>query len=73
MRSLRARALIWGLGLALVSILLGGIILFSAFDAIALRRFDEVLRGRQLQVVIALRHAGPNAEAMAGLISDPAL
>jgi signal transduction histidine kinase len=72
MRSLRARALIWGLGLALVSILLGGIILFSAFDAIALRRFDEVLRGRQLQVVIALATAGPNAEAMAGLISDPA-
>ncbi len=72
MRSLRTRAIVWGIGLALVSMVIGGVVLFSAFDAIALRRFDDVLRDRHLQVIVALASAGPDDAAMAALIADPA-
>lgn len=72
MRSLRTRAVIWGVGLALVSLVVGGLVLYSAFDAIALRRFDEVLRDRHLQVVVALATAGADADGMSALIADPA-
>ncbi|MGL6182094.1 MAG: sensor histidine kinase N-terminal domain-containing protein, partial [Aestuariivirga sp.] len=54
-----------------MSLLIGGVVLYSAFDAIALRRFDEVLRDRHLRVVVALATAGPDATAMSALIADP--
>ncbi len=72
MRSLRARAVVWGMALAVLSVLIGGGILYAGLDRIALDRFDKVLGERQAQLIAALATAGPDAEAIGIFLSDPA-
>lgn len=72
MRSLRQRAIAGGLIWAAIIVAIGGVALFYFFDALALRRFDEVLRDRYLQVVAALGTSGGDSELMDGLLTDPA-
>lgn len=72
MRSLRGRAILSGIGLALASICLGGVTLFAFLNAIALQKFDDSIADRHLQVMIAVLTAGPDAEAVADAIALPA-
>ncbi|MCV2873921.1 HAMP domain-containing histidine kinase [Defluviimonas sp. WL0050] len=72
MRSLRQRAIVGGLLWAGLIIAIGGVALFYYFDALSLHRFDTALRDRYLQVVAALGNSGGDADAMEGLLTDPA-
>lgn len=71
MRSLRSRAIVGGVVWTSVCLVLGGIALFSFFDSITLRRFDDVLTSRHLQVVIALSNSGADPEQIEAYITDP--
>lgn len=72
MRSLRQRAIVGGLIWAGLIVAIGGIALIYFFDALALRRFDETLRDRYLQVVAALGNSGGDGALMDALLTDPA-
>ena len=71
MRSLRRRAIIGGSIWAILSITIGVVALYSYFDLLTQRRFDQTLSERHLQVVIALSNSGADAEMMTRFINDP--
>ncbi|TKA97759.1 HAMP domain-containing histidine kinase [Cereibacter changlensis] len=72
MRSLRRRAILSGLALATASMGLGGVTLFVFLNTIALKRFDDAIADRHLQVVVASLTAGPDPAAIAREVAIPA-
>ncbi|MES2846723.1 MAG: HAMP domain-containing sensor histidine kinase [Pseudomonadota bacterium] len=70
-RSLRRRAILSGIGLSVLSILIGALVLVTRVDDIALRRFDAELAERHLQLVVALVNGGLEAGAIAAELTDP--
>ena len=72
MRSLRQRAIFGGLIWAALCLGAGGIALFNFFDNLILRRFDDALLDRHLQVVVALSNSDADEEFMSVLIPDAA-
>ncbi len=71
MRSLRRRAIIGGSIWALLCVAIGAVALYSFFDALTERRFDQSLAERHLQVLIALSNSGADPELMPQFINDP--
>jgi signal transduction histidine kinase len=71
-QSLRRRAVLSGALITLVSVVIGGVAIYVAFDAVAQRQFNHALAGRQLQVLTALERAGANQASLSGLMADPA-
>ncbi len=72
MLSLRRRAIVGGSVWAILSVIIGVVALYSFFDALTQRRFDQALAERHLQIVIALSNSGADAELMTQFINDPA-
>ena len=72
MRSLRRRAILGGVVWAILIVTIGGVALFSFFDSLTERRFDQALAERHLQVVIALSNSSADTELMSSFINDPA-
>ncbi len=71
MRSIRHRAILSGIGLSVVSILVGAFVLFTTIDKIALRRFDADMAARHVQLTVAVLNGGLQADRIAGGLSDP--
>lgn len=71
MRSLRSRAILWGLGLSALSILVGAVVLVTSVDDIALRRFDTDMAALHLQLTAAVASGELNADNIAKELSDP--
>ncbi len=71
MHSLRRRAILGGSLWAVLCVMIGVVALYSFFDSLTQRRFDQTLSERHLQVVIALSNSGGDAELMTRFISDP--
>lgn len=71
MQSLRRRALVGGAIWALTSTAVGTMALITQLDAIAERRFDEILRDRHLQTVVALGNSNGDATMTQELLFDP--
>ena len=72
MRSLRRRAILGGSLWAILCVIIGAIALYSFFDSLTQRRFDQTLAERHLQIVIALSNSGADADQMNQYINDPA-
>ena len=71
MRSLRSRAILWGLGLSALSILVGAVVLVTSVDDIALRRFDTDMAALHLQLTAAVTNGAVDADIIATELSDP--
>ena len=71
MRSLRSRAILWGLGLSALSILVGAVVLVTSVDDIALRRFDTDMAALHLQLTAAVTNGTVDADIIATELSDP--
>lgn len=71
MRSLRSRAILSGIGLSVLSILVGAVVLVTTVDDIALRRFDTDMAARHLQLTIAVVDGGLDANRIAAELTDP--
>lgn len=71
MRSLRRRAIWSGIGVSVLSLLVGAVILVTSVDDIALRRFDTDLAARHLQVTVAVLNSGMDPDLVAAQLSDP--
>ncbi|MBC7675362.1 MAG: sensor histidine kinase N-terminal domain-containing protein [Rhodoferax sp.] len=71
MRSLRSRAILWGLGLSALSILVGAVVLVTSVDDIALRRFDTDMAALHLQLTAAVTNGAVDADILATELSDP--
>ena len=72
MRSLRARALTGGVVWALVVVLIGFFGLASFLDAQTQRQFDDLLRNRHTQVIVALANNAETPELISRALGDPA-
>ena len=72
MRSLRRRAILGGSLWALSCAIIGIFALYSFFDSLTQRRFDQTLVDRHLQIVVALSGSGADEELMDAFINDPA-
>jgi len=71
MRSLRRRAILGGSLWAILCVIIGAVALYSFFDSLTQRRFDQTLAERHLQIVIALSNSGADEELMNQFINDP--
>lgn len=71
MRSLQRRIVLGGVLWAVVSMLIGGFALTSVFDAIADQRFNDTLRERHLQALIALG-SSQSPEQIEEILTEPA-
>jgi signal transduction histidine kinase len=71
MRSLQRRAILGGLLWAIAAVTVGGFALVFIFESVAIRRFDERLRDRHLQVLVALA-SSQSADQIETLLTDPA-
>jgi signal transduction histidine kinase len=71
MRSMRHKAILSGIGLSIVSILVGAFVLVTTIDKIALRRFDADMAARHVQLTVAVLNGGLEADRIAGGLSDP--
>lgn len=71
MRSLRTRAIFSGIGLSVLSILMGLVVLVTTVDETALRRFDADLSERHLQLVVAMVNSGLDAGTIGEAMTDP--
>lgn len=71
MRSLRSRAILSGVGLSLLSILVGAVVLVTSVDDIVLRRFDTDMAARHLQLTVAVVNGGLDADTIAAELTDP--
>jgi signal transduction histidine kinase len=71
MRSMRHKAILSGIGLSIVSILVGAFVLVTTIDKIALRRFDADMAARHVQLTVAVLNGGLEAGRIAGGLSDP--
>jgi len=72
MISLRNRALIGGVISACISVVIGSVALFSYVENLALRRFDEALLDRHIQVVVALENSSSDPDLLTSGLPDPA-
>lgn len=71
MRSLRSRAILSGVGLSVLSILVGAVVLITSVDDIALRRFDTDMAAQHLRLTVALANGGLDADVIATELTDP--
>ncbi|MGB5559237.1 MAG: HAMP domain-containing sensor histidine kinase [Paracoccaceae bacterium] len=71
MQSLRRRAILGGSIWAILCVGIGVVALYSFFDSLTQRRFDQALSERHLQVVIALSNSDADADLMPQFINDP--
>ena len=72
MRSLRARALTGGIVWAIAVVLIGFFGLASFLDTQTQRQFDDLLRNRHTQVIVALANSGEAPETISRALGDPA-
>lgn len=72
MRSLRRRAMLFGLLWAALVVAIGGLLLVVFFNQLTLRRFDAGLAERHLGLIAALGNADGDLEILEGLLPDPA-
>ena len=70
MRSLRKRAIIGGLIWAAIIVFIGGIALYSFFDALTLQRFDSGLMERHRQLIVALSNSDGDPDLIDTFIPD---
>ena len=72
MRSLRARVLTGGIVWAAGVVLIGVYGLASFLDAQTQQQFDDLLRNRHTQVIVALANSGEAPETISRALGDPA-
>lgn len=72
MKSLRARAVASGILWALLTAVVGLYGLASFMDRQTEQRFDDLLRNRHIQVIVAVANYGSSAEDIMRSLSDPA-
>jgi len=72
MLSLRKRALIGGALTAVIVLAVGTYLLYSLMGTIALSRFDNTLKDRHTQLIIALNDAQGDPAQLSENIFDPA-
>ncbi|PPB80875.1 signal transduction histidine kinase [Albidovulum inexpectatum] len=72
MRSLRRRAMLFGLLWAGLVVAIGGLLLVVFFNQLTLRRFDASLAERHLGLIAALGSADGDLEIVETLLPDPA-
>lgn len=72
MHSLRKRAILGGLIWAAAIVVIGAIALFSFFETLAQRRFDNGLMERHLQLIVALSNSDGDPDLMEDYIPDAA-
>lgn len=72
MRSLRTRALLGGSIWAALIVLVGGFALFSFFNSVTYKRFDDGLVNQHLQLIVALGSSGGDPELIADFLPNPA-
>jgi signal transduction histidine kinase len=71
MHSLRRRAILGGVLWASIAIVLGGIALYTFFDGLTQRRFDEGLKDRYTQLVAALGNSAGDTDLLESYLTDP--
>lgn len=71
MRSLQRRVIVGGIVWAVLATLIGGFALSTVFDQIADRRFNDILRERHVQVVVALGNV-QSPDEIETLLTEPA-
>lgn len=71
MKSLRKRALLGGILWATMSILIGSFGLFSYIDSVSRARFDEALRSRHTQAIVALGNNSDTMDNIMWSLTDP--